>query len=294
MPRRWLVTLAMFLVATPAAGKLELAHAERKVTTSARLGDPTPVARQLPPTVRLIDDHLVVEAYDPAVPPILASGRSSIGARPRVVRHALGDRFAWFVPAGSRLIVGTLDQARSSTDAVFAIDLATGREVWRRTLHASSAVALAGDRVAVLARGVLVIVDTRTGATLSTVSVALGASVARAAPEPGISYVRATGRGDSLVKAGATLVAVTPRGTIRWAVPAAPRGAVAVTRDTVIDGWIDRDRHRFGIAARDPRDGSPRTSLDLGETSGWYDAARIDVSPDGADDVLVSAVFGMA
>ena len=67
-----------------------------------------------------------------------------------------------------------------------------------------------------------------------------------------------------------------------------------MTAAAIIDGWIDRDAHRYGIHKYDPRTGRRLASIDLGPTRGWHDLERLDVAPDGPTDVLVTAAFAHA
>jgi hypothetical protein len=80
---------------------------------------------------------------------------------------------------------------------------------------------------------------------------------------------------------------------VRWAVGSTSVGNPTVTPSAVIDAWVDRTTHRFGIASYDPQTGQQLESLDLGPTGGWYDLEHVVVAPDGAHDVLVSAMFAV-
>lgn len=100
--------------------------------------------------------------------------------------------------------------------------------------------------------------------------------------------------GDTYKKTFAHLVACSPDGTVRWVRPSSTSGGVAITANAIYDGWIDRETNRFGVVKYDPRDGRVLASIELGSTRGWHDVERIEVAPDGPDDVLVSALFGVA
>ena len=100
--------------------------------------------------------------------------------------------------------------------------------------------------------------------------------------------------GDTYVKLRGALLAFDPDGTLRWSRPTSSPGAIAVTASAIIDGWIDRDAHRYGIHKYDPRSGRRLASIDLGSTRGWHDLERLDVAPDGPTDVLVTAAFAHA
>jgi len=103
-------------------------------------------------------------------------------------------------------------------------------------------------------------------------------------------------RADMLVKTRTHLIAIDPAsGEVRWAQPASTLGKPLVEYGTgeILDTWIDRDAHRFGIVSRDPVNGRAISSVDLGSTSGWYDVHSVVIAPDGPNEVLVSAMFGV-
>src|SRR5687768_16682951 len=87
--------------------------------------------------------------------------------------------------------------------------------------------------------------------------------------------------GDTYVKLRGALLAFDPDGALRWSRPTSSPGAIAVTAAAIIDGWIDREAHRYGIHKYDPRTGRRLASIDLGSTRGWHDLERLDVAPDG-------------
>jgi hypothetical protein len=127
------------------------------------------------------------------------------------------------------------------------------------------------------------VVDGQTGQTLATTPIA-NAGIASALQSVGDTFVKT--RGD--------IVAITRSGRIRWVHHNTVPGSLAVLRDAVIDGWIDRKTHRFGIAAYDPIDGRRLASIELGSTNGWTGLERVHVAPDGPGEVLESAMFGVA
>jgi PQQ-like domain len=270
---RWLVTLALFVVSNPAdADQYRVELSNQKVTTSkaalAQLCEPQ-LAR-LPASVQLEADDLMVAAGD------------------RTIRHALSHGGAgpvWMLPIGSRLLVGAADRAHDQADTLLAIDLATGAVAWRRQLDSVFAAELAGDLLAVERNGALDVVDVRTGKTIATTPLT----------GQGIQAVcRPTGAtGDLHVKTRGDLIAITRTGAIRWVRTSTAHGNVAVTQGAVVDGWVDRTNHRFGIVSYDPTDGRRISSVDLGSTGGWYDFDRLVLAPDGPREVMVSALFAV-
>jgi hypothetical protein len=151
-----------------------------------------------------------------------------------------------------------------------------------------AAVPLADHLLAVERPGALDIIDTRTNRTVSSTPLALG----------GIQSVFRPQEGDLLVKTHGDLVSIDrATGDIRWVQPtsshgnaiAAPRG----DRTEVVDAWVDRETHRYGLVSRDARTGRELDRIDLGPTSGWYDIENVQLASDGPGDVLVSALFGV-
>lgn len=277
MSSRWLVTLALAVVTLPVAAEgspgplgFRVERATRSVTTSralaARTGPPR-VAR-LPPSVELDRDAVLV--------------KDRRGVR---VRHSLGrpQSVSWIATVGSRVVIGYAARPGGHADSMIAIDHGTGSLAWRRSVDSLAAVELAGNWLAVERAGALDVIDARTGNTVG----------AAALTGQGIQSVAAVG--DSLlhVKTRGDLVAIERRtGSVRWAQLASSLGnAVAAPGGMVIDSWVDRRTHRYGIASYDARDGRRVASIDLGATSGWYERERVELSPDGPGDVLVSALF---
>jgi len=167
---------------------------------------------------------------------------------------------------------------------------ATGRLVWHgeplnmNLMLSDFPAALAGDLLAVERAGTLDVIDARTGNTVGTTPIS----------GQGLQSISRAG-GDLHVKTRGDLIAIDRRsGAVRWVQPSSSLGNAAVTPGAVIDGWVDRTTHRFGIVSYDPRDGRRLASIDLGATGGWYDRERIELAPDGQDDVLVSALFATA
>ncbi|MBX3156111.1 MAG: PQQ-binding-like beta-propeller repeat protein [Deltaproteobacteria bacterium] len=184
-----------------------------------------------------------------------------------------------------------------------AADAATGfvlEQAHRKVTTSSSVVApssaepslatvpLADHLLAVERPGMLDVVDTRTGRTVASTPLALG----------GIQSVCRPHRGDLLVKTHGDLVSIDrTTGDIRWVQPATSHGNAIVAprgdRTEVVDAWVDRETHRYGLVSRDPRTGRELARIDLGSTSGWYDIESVQLAPDGPGDVLVSALFGV-
>jgi hypothetical protein len=125
-------------------------------------------------------------------------------------------------------------------------------------------------------------VDGRTGLTLATTPIV----------DPAITSALQS-VGDTFVKTRGDIVAIARSGRIRWHHPTSAPGGFSVLRDVVVEGWIDRVAGRFGIAAYHPIDGKKLASIDLGSTHGWEAVERIDVLPDGPNEVVVSALFGI-
>lgn len=110
-----------------------------------------------------------------------------------------------------------------------------------------------------------------------------------------VAIVRAP-RADVLVKTRTQLHAIdAATGAVRWTQPATALGKPLLDPSSgeILDAWIDHETHRFGIVSRDPIDGHEISSIDLGSTSGWYDVHSVVIAPDGPNEVLVSAMFGV-
>ena len=278
--RRWLVTLALAVVTLPniadAQGfRVELAN--RTVTTTtknlpSRHACPARVAR-LPATVEL------------------EAGAITITTRKHTFRHALGRRdggLSWIVGVGSKHVVAGFAAkagARGTADTVAAFDHTTGRIAWRRTMDSLFAAELVDDLLAIERAGNLDIVDARTGKTLGTTPLR-GQSIQ--------SICRPT-TGDLHLKTNADLVAIDrATGAVRWSQPTSSIGNPTVTpAGNVIDAWVDRTQHRFGLVSYDARTGKQLDKIDLGATGGWYDFEHVTIAPDGTNDVLVSAMFAV-
>lgn len=311
---RWLVTLALAVVALPdAAGAgsgFRIDRATRTVTSSRELADRAarPRIARLPASVEL-DRGAVLVLTD----------------RGLRVRHPVGDAgVSWLATVGSRVIVGYAARPGGHADSIVAIDHVTGRLAWRRAMDSLAAADLGGRWLAVERAGALDVIDARTGGTVGTAPLSgqgLLAVAGAAGPVLAASGAAAPGGGDGaaigdiLVKTRGDLVAIDAlAGRVRWSRPAsavgnaliAPAAALgargpalatradhtgAATDAAVIDGWVDRDAHRFGIAGYDARTGQQIASIDLGATGGWYERERVDLSPDGPHDLLVSALF---
>lgn len=276
--RRWLVTLALAVVTLPnvadAQGfRVELAN--RKVTTTKQLPQQQPFARvaKLPASVEL------------------EAGAITITTRNHTFRHALGHRdggLAWIVGVGPKHVVAGFAAkagARDTADTIVAFDHTTGRVAWRRTMDSRFAAELVGDMLAVERAGALDIIDARTGRTLGTTP--LRGQAIRSICRPA--------NGDLHLKTTADLVAIDrASGTIRWTQPASSTGNPTVTPNgNVLDAWVDRTRHRFGLVSYDAATGTQRHRIELGSTGGWYDFEHVTIAPDGANDVLVSAMFAV-
>ena len=273
--RRWLVTLALAVVALPnvadARGfRVELTN-HTITTTTKNLPGRQCLSRvtKLPSTVE----------FD--------AGAISITTRKQTIRHALGHRdgLSWVVGVGTKhLVVGYATRTGGFADTVVAFDHTTGRVAWRRSIDSMFGAELVDDLVAVERAGNLDILDARTGNTLGTTPLR-GQS---------IQAVCRPATGDLHLKTNADLVAIDrATGTIRWTQPTSSVGNPTVTRTTVIDAWVDRTKHRFGIVSYDARTGKQLDKIDLGPTGGWYDVEHVWIAPDGTNDVLVSALFAV-
>lgn len=190
----------------------------------------------------------------------------------------------WLVTLAMFLVTGPLNA--DASDRGFRIERASQRIATPRgplvALGRSRAsLDLSRDLIAVDRAGALDVVDLRTGATIATAAIA-GTGI--------VSACRLAG--DIYVKTSEDLVSIADHGAIRWVRPTTA-GAIVATPDAVIAGWVDRAGHRFGIASHDSRTGRQVASVDLGSTRGWYDLVRVDVAPDGPDELLVSAAFAL-
>lgn len=274
MSSRWLVTLALAVVALPdAAGApsgFRVERSTRTVTTSGALAARTgpPRIARLPASVELDRDAVLV-----------------VTDRGLRVRHSLerAHGVSWIATVGSQVVIGYAARPGGHADSIMAIDHVTGRLAWRRSVDSLAAAELAGDLLAVERAGALDVLDARTGDTLGTTPLAG-------------QGLEAIVRADDVVhvKTGGDLVAIDRRtGGVRWVQPASAPGnaVVAPAGDRVIDAWIDRATHRFGLVSYDVRTGRRLGSVDLGPTGGWYDRERVEIAPDGPHDVLVSALF---
>ncbi|MGN6106829.1 MAG: outer membrane protein assembly factor BamB family protein [Kofleriaceae bacterium] len=270
---RWLVTLAIAVVALPevaeAAG-FRVEHANRTITTSRTLPVPARLPRvaPLPPWVELDRGTLQVVVGE------------------RLVSHALcpDGGLSWIATVGPCVVVGFAARPGGHADSIVAIDHATGAQLWRRSIDSLLGTELAGELLAVERAGALDVLDARTGRTLGTTPLA----------GQGIVAVSRAGAGDLHLKTRGDLVAIDrSTGAVRWVQPSSSVGNAAVTATTVVDAWVDRTTHRFGIVTYDAASGRRLHSIDLGSTSGWYDAERVVLAPEGAGDVLVSAMFAL-
>lgn len=275
--RRWLVTLALAVVALPSVAdaqgfRVELAN-RTVTTTTKRLATRAcePRVANLPPSVEL------------------DTGAILITTRGRTFRHALGrhDGLSWIVGVGPHVVVGFAARAGAAggtADTVVAFDHRTGRVAWRRSIDSMFAAELVDHLLAVERAGNLDIIDARTGKTLGTTPLR-GQS---------IQAVCRPSRGDLHLKTHDDLIAIDrATGAVRWTQPTSSIGNPTVTPAAVIDAWVDRTRHRFGIVSYDPQTGKRLDSIDLGATGGWYDLEHVWLAPDGTNDVLVSAMFAV-
>jgi outer membrane protein assembly factor BamB len=275
MSRRWLVTLALAVVALPeaaAAHGLRVAQSNRTVTTSKALP-----GRAGQPRVGRLPASIEVDA-----------GAVTVTTRHRKIRHALGrtDGLSWIVTVGPRVVIGFAARAGGHADTIVAIDHVTGELAWRRSVDSLFAAELVGNLVAIERAGTLDVLDGRTGNTVGTAALA----------GQGIQAIGRTidGLGDLHLKTRGDLVAIDRHtGAVRWVQPSSSLGSAAVTAGAVVDAWVDRQRHRFGVVSYDPVNGRRLDSIDLGSTGGWYDLERVEVAPDGLHDVLVSALFAV-
>jgi outer membrane protein assembly factor BamB len=275
--RRWLVTLALAVVALPTVGdaqgfRVELA--DRRVTsTTQRL----PIG-SCPSRVANLPASVEVDA-----------GALLITARNQTFRHALGrrDGLSWVVGIGNHVIVGFAAKsgaAPGTADTVAAFDHTTGRVAWRRTIDSMFAAELVDSLLAVERAGNLDILDVRTGKTLGTTPIR----------GQQIRTVCRPANGDLHIKTASDLIAIDrTTGAVKWTQATSSIGNPTITSKSVIDAWVDRTSHRFGIVSYDPQTGKQLDKIDLGATGGWYDFEHVYIAPDGANDVLVSAMFAV-
>jgi hypothetical protein len=159
----------------------------------------------------------------------------------------------------------------------------TSTSVFAPTTEPSlTTVSLAGSLIAIERPGALEVVDLRSGLTIA--SAPLTTNRIQAVLRTADSILIKT-RGDLISLDRAT-------GRVRWIQPASSIGNPALDRGEIVDAWVDRTAHRFGLVSRDPRDGRAKAQIDLGSTCGWYDLENVVIAPDGPGDVLVSAMFG--
>jgi hypothetical protein len=81
-------------------------------------------------------------------------------------------------------------------------------------------------------------------------------------------------------------------GLVRWTRPTTSTGNPVAMDGTVVDTWVDRRRHTFGLVRYDARTGRVVHEVELGTTGGWYDIEHLELAPDGPRELLVSAMFG--
>jgi hypothetical protein len=272
----WLVTLALAVVALPgaadAAAGFRVERSTRAVTTSRapldRAGAVPPRVAPLPASVELDRDAVMV-----------------VTERGLRVRHSLGRAHgvSWIATIGPRVVIGYAARPGGHADAMMAIDHVTGRLAWRRAVDSLSAVELGGDLLAVERAGALDVIDARTGTTVGAARLA----------SQGLQGVSRGPGGDLYLKTRGDLIAIDRRGGVRWTQRASALGnaVVAPGEPHVVDAWVDRAAHRYGLASFDARTGRKLAEVVLGETGGWYERERVEISPDGPHDVLVSALF---
>ena len=275
--RRWLVTLALAVVALPTVGdaqgfRVELAN-RRVTSTTKRLP-----AGNCPSRVANLPASVEVDA-----------GALVITARNQTFRHALGrrDGLSWVVGIGTHVVVGFAAKSGAAAgvaDTIAAFDHTTGRVAWRRSMDSSFGAELVDSMIAVERAGNLDVLDVRTGKTLGTTPIR-GQQIR--------NVCRPT-NGDLHLKTNADLIAIDrTTGAIRWTQSTSSEGNPTITSKSVIDAWVDRTTHRFGIVSYDPHTGKQLDKIDLGATGGWYDFEHVYIAPDGANDVLVSAMFAV-
>lgn len=272
--RRWLVALAVAVVVVPAVGDartLRVDTFDHKVvtTTAALVADRGMRPRHLPASVDISLRWIAVKVGE------------------RTTHYPLPDRIAWVVAIGPRLVLGyaaTREPANGQVaDTIAAIDLATGVVAWRRSLASLNAIELSGDLFVVERDGWIEVVDARTGRSVADTPVAGG----------GLISVCRAGGGAFYVRTQQDLIALSRSGSVRWTQPATVSSNPVEVGATVVDGWVDKTTNRFGLVAYDARTGCKVDAIDLGDTGGWYDLARVSLAPDGPHEVLVSALFAV-
>jgi outer membrane protein assembly factor BamB len=96
------------------------------------------------------------------------------------------------------------------------------------------------------------------------------------------------------VKTSGNLMAIErSTGLVRWVRPTSSTGNTVAVGDSVVDAWVDREAHTFGLVRYDAKTGKQLDRVELGGTSGWYDYEHVELSPDGPGEVLVSAMFAI-
>jgi hypothetical protein len=148
-----------------------------------------------------------------------------------------------------------------------------------------AAVDLTDHLIAIERLGTLDIVDRRDGRTVGTTTLT----------GQGIQTVSRSYTGDLHLKTHGDLIAIErDTGRVRWAQRTTSIGNVAAMPDAIVDSWVDRETHRFGIVTYDPVTGRRLDSIELGATGGWYDREHVELAMDGPREVVVSAMFAVA
>jgi len=156
--------------------------------------------------------------------------------------------------------------------------------LWRRKVDTLFAAELVGDMIAVERTGALDIIDARTGGALGTTPLA----------GQGFRAICRNATGDLHLKTQGDLIAIDPQtGQVRWIQPSTGAGNSALVGNAVVDSWVDHATDRFGIVTYDASTGARIDTIDLGPTGGWYDVEHVELAPDGAKAVMVSAAFGV-
>lgn len=270
--RHWLVTLTLAVVALPQVAEAEKFRVDQAQRAISATPQPPAAAREphvtlLPPTIAVDDRALTI--------------RTTRGQ----VRHTLWRRdrgLAWIAVVGPHVVVGFAARPGGTADSIAAIDHRTGRLAWRRSVDSRFATELVGHLLAVERAGTLDVLDARTGKTLGSAAITGRSIVSVTRPPAGDLYVKTPGE----------LVAIDrTSGVVQWSQPSSSSGNSLVAASTVVDSWIDRRAHRFGLVSYDRQTGKRLDTIDLGPTSGWYDYEQVVIAPDGAHDVLVSAAF---
>lgn len=269
--RRWLVALALAVVVMPeiaGAADLRIDASTRKVTSTTQVPARSLLPRpaNLPSTVDIADERVTIRANG------------------QTFRHTIGDLW-WSVTIGDHLVLGHAATPGGHADRIMSIDHTTGRIEWRRKVDSLFAAELADDLLAVERAGQLDIIDALTGNTLGVAPLS----------GQGVQAISRTPSGDIHIKTGSDLIAIDrASGSVRWTQPTTSRGNIAMTSRAVVDAWVDRENHRYGIVTYDPKTGERLESIELGPTGGWYEVERVELAPDGAGEVLVSSLFGVS